>query len=172
MMICRVAGSLLSILLLIGSFGCQTGPGVGQAAPDFTATTDSGQPFKLSSHLSDKAVALYFHPNYEALGCFTRDCAFRERLRGYQRRNYDIVGVAYDTYEREKTYSARDELSFTRITDPNGIIARQYGVAVRDKPGGQGVYLVKRRAVLIDKDGQIDARLDVGPECACGPKFD
>ncbi len=156
---------------LIGLAGCQTGPKVGEMAPDFAAKTASGETFRLSEHLSKGPLALYFHPDYEVPGCFTRDCSFRDRLRGLQEKHYDIVGIGYATPEREETFPGKGSLQYTPIVDPDGAIARQYGVAVRNKPDGAGVYLLKRRTYLIGEDGRIESRLEVGPPCKCGPKL-
>jgi len=157
--------------LLFGVAGCQTGPKVGDMAPDFTAKTAGGETFRLSEHLSQGPMALYFHPDYEVPGCFTQDCSFRDRLRGLQEKHYNIVGIGYATMEREETFPTKGSLQYTPVLDPDGAIARQYNVAVRDKPDGAGVYLLKRRTYLIGADGRIESRMNVGPPCKCGPKL-
>jgi len=149
--------------------GCQTGPKVGEVAPDFAARTASGETFRLSEHLSNGPVALCFHPKCEVPGCFTPGGSFRDRLGELQQKHYSIVGVGYETMEREETAPMKGNMSYTSILDADGAIARQYGVAVCKKPDGAGVYLVKRRTYLIGRDGRIESRMDVCQSCRCSP---
>jgi len=161
----------LVVGLVVGVAGCQTGPKVGEMAPDFTAKTAGGETFRLSEHLSSGPVALCFHPDYEVPGCFPQNRSFQDRFGGLQQKQYSIVGVGYETADRKETALPKANLSYTSILDSDGVIARQYGVAVCDKLGGAGVYLVKRRTYLIGRDGRIESRMDVCETCERSPNL-
>ena len=166
-----VVGFCLAVGLVGGVAGCQTGSKVGEMAPDFLAKTAGGETFRLSEHLSNGPVALCFHPDYEVPGCFMPDRSFRDRLGELQQKHYSIVGVGYETVDREETFATKGNLPYTSILDSDGAIARQYGVAVCSKPDGAGVYLVKRRTYLIGRDGRIESRMDVCESCRCSPNL-
>ena len=167
-----VVGFCLAVGLVGGVPGCQTGPKVGEMAPDFVAKTASGETFRLSEHLSSGPVALCFHPDYEVPGCFPQNRSFRDRLGGLQQKQYNIVGVGYETADRKETALPKGNLSYTSILDSDGAIARQYGVAVRNKLDAAGVYLVKRRTYLIGRDGCIEScMMDVCQSCKCSPNL-
>jgi peroxiredoxin Q/BCP len=138
-------------------------------APDFTAKTAGGETFRLSEHLLSGPVALCFHPDYEVPGCFPANRSFGGRLGGLQQKPYSIVGVGYETGDRNETPLPKTDRSYTPILDSDGAIARQYGVAVRDKLDGAGVYLVKGRVYLIGRDGRIESRMDDCQSCKCSP---
>ena len=161
----------LGVGAMVGLAGCQTGPKVGEMAPDFAAKTAGGETFRLSEHLSGGPVALCFHPDYEVPGCFPPDRFFGGRLGGLHQKSYSIVGVGYETGDRNETSLPKPERSHTSILDSDGAIARQYGVAVRDKLDGAGVYLVKRRTYLIGRDGRIESRMDDCQSCRCSPNL-
>ena len=163
--VCLVVG------LVGGVAGCQTGPKVGEMAPDFMAKTAGGETFRLSEHLSRGPVALCFHPDYEVPGCFPQNRSFQDRFGELQQKQYSIVGVGYETADRKETALPKGSFSYTSILDSDGAIARQYGVAVRDKLDVAGVYLVKRRTYLIGRNGRIESRMDVCESCECSPNL-
>ena len=55
---------------------------VGDIAPDFEGTTDSGEKIKFSELAGKGNVVLYFYPKDETPGCTAEACAFRDEWQG------------------------------------------------------------------------------------------
>src|SRR5437588_12155181 len=71
---------------------------VGQKAPDFTVTNDTGQKVKLSDFKGKKLV-LYFYPKDDTPGCTAEACAFRDGIEEIKCRVEVVVGVSTNSVE-------------------------------------------------------------------------
>src|SRR5690606_8463044 len=56
---------------------------VGDRAPDFTAVTQDGQPFRLADYLGQKTVVLYFYPRDNTSVCTAQACSFRDAYEDF-----------------------------------------------------------------------------------------
>jgi len=147
------------VLLWAGVTGCQTAPRAGDLALDFTARSAEGKSFKLSELRGELPVALYFYPKGETPGHLSEAGRFREQLRQLKQEGREIIAVAEEPAKPPQTFEARDDLAMVKVTDPDGRIARKYGVPLRVKIlGDKSVQLRQRTLVLIDKDGRIESR--------------
>lgn len=83
----------------------------------------------------------------------------REQLRQLKHNGREIVAIAEQPSKAPQVFEARDDLAMVKVTDPDGRIARKYGVPLRVKMlGDKSVQLRQRTLVLIDKDGRIERR--------------
>ncbi len=158
-MLTRTGIIVSGVLLWVGVTGCQTTPLAGDPAPDFTARADDGKSFKLSDLRGRSSAALYFYPEGETPGYLSEAGRFREDLRQLKQEGREIVAIAEKPSRTPRAVEAHDDLAMVKVTDPDGQIARQYGVPLRVKAlGNKSPQLRERTLILIDKDGRIESR--------------
>ncbi len=51
---------------------------VGDVAPDFTLSSQTGEQVTLSDYRGKQAVVVYFYPKDNTPGCTAESCAFRD----------------------------------------------------------------------------------------------
>src|SRR5258707_10769242 len=90
-------------------------PAVGVPAPDFTLTSNEGQPTKLQEYRG-KWVVLYFYPKDFTSGCTLEAHNFQQDLAQYERANAVILGVSVDTAQSHKDFCAKEGLSFKLLS--------------------------------------------------------
>jgi thioredoxin-dependent peroxiredoxin len=99
----------------------------GQAAPEFTGTTDQGTAFSLSS-LRGRHVVLFFFPKANTMGCTMETRAFAENYAALRSAGYEVVGVSVDSVATQRQFGAKCSVEFPLIADGDKSIARSYGV--------------------------------------------
>lgn len=98
-----------------------------QPAPDFTATTVTGQPFRLSA-LRGQRVLLSFMRNAGCPICNLRVHELRQQADSLRAANTTVVLVYESPNATLREYLADVDLPFTFIGDPELTLYRQYGV--------------------------------------------
>ena len=99
----------------------------GKPAPDFEATTDTGERVKLSD-FRGKPVVLYFYPRDDTPGCTFQACGFRDTISEFERRGAVVLGVSPDDEASHVRFKQKYELPFILLADPEHAVAEQYGV--------------------------------------------
>ena len=136
----------------------------GAPAPDFTLTSDSGEPVTLSS-LRGKRVVLYFYPKDDTPGCTTQASSFRDAYGKFEERGAVVLGVSPDTEASHASFKAKHGLPFTLLADPEHEVAERYGVWVERTMDGKTSMGIKRSTFVIDEDGKVvNAMLGVTPD--------
>ncbi|WP_084039475.1 peroxiredoxin [Demequina sp. NBRC 110053] len=126
----------------------------GDAAPDFTATTDQGS-FTLSDQRG-KHVILYFYPAAMTPGCTTEACDFRDSLSALQAAGYEVVGISKDSPEKLAEFREAEGLTFTLVSDPDLEVQRAYGAWGEKMNYGKVVEGSIRSTVVVDPDGSVE----------------
>ena len=122
---------------------------VGAAAPDFSATTKTGEPTKLSSILAAKEpVIVYFYPKDETPGCTKEACAFRDAWNKFQDKHVGLVGVSRDTEKSHREFVKTHDLPFPLTADEDGTVAKSYGVK-------STLGMSDRVSFLVGPDGKV-----------------
>lgn len=103
---------------------------VGDEAPHFHAKDDTGQTWDSKDHFGKKTVVLYFYPADMTGGCTAQACGYRDALGDLESKNVEIVGVSGDTVENHQQFKKAYNLNFTLLADPEGKVARKFGVPV------------------------------------------
>ena len=127
---------------------------VGARAPDFTATTDTGEQISLSS-LRGKKVVLYFYPRDNTPGCTQEACDFRDREEALAAKGAVVLGVSTDSAASHEKFKAKHALPFTLLADPDKELVSAYGVYQEKKQYGRSFMGVVRTTFVIDADGVI-----------------
>lgn len=136
---------------------------IGDTAPEFEATTDSGEAVELSDYRGQRVV-LYFYPKDDTPGCTTQACGFRDNYVGIEERNAVVLGVSPDSQASHVKFKTKYDLPFTLLVDQDHSIAEQYGVWGEKKMYGRTYMGIVRSHFVIDEEGKIvDARVKVKP---------
>lgn len=157
---------LLFILLLIAApaFGAaadaETGPAVGQAAPEFRLQDQKGEWHTLAEERG-KWVVLYFYPKDFTPGCTTQVCAFRDDILELRKAGADVFGVSLDDVKSHAEFASKYKVPFRLLSDADSSVAKSYGVLTAKL----GVNYARRETFLIDPEGRIAKRyVDVDPK--------
>lgn len=127
----------------------------GDAAPDFTAPDQDGNPVSLSD-VSGRVV-LYFYPKDDTPGCTKEACSLRDSIEALEEdAGVTVIGVSADTVDSHAAFRDKYELPFTLLADPDKEIIEQYGVKGR-------LGTAKRVTFLIDEGVVEHVFRDVDP---------
>ncbi|WGQ12594.1 thioredoxin-dependent thiol peroxidase [Pedobacter gandavensis] len=126
----------------------------GQAAPDFTATDQDGNPISLNQ-FKGKKVVLYFYPKDNTPGCTAEACDFRDNYQGLIAKGIVVLGVSVDSEQSHQKFASKYELPFTLIADPDKKIVEAYGVWGEKNMYGKKYMGTNRKTFLIDENGII-----------------
>ena len=130
----------------------------GDAAPDFTLPTDSGDTLSLKD-LRGRKVVLYAYPAAMTPGCTTQACDFRDSLGSLQAAGYEVIGISPDTPAKLATFRERDAITFPLVSDQDKSVLTAYGAFGEKQMYGKTVTGVIRSTFVIDPDGKVDRAL-------------
>jgi peroxiredoxin Q/BCP len=130
----------------------------GDAAPDFTLTTDAGEQLSLSS-LRGRKVILYAYPAAMTPGCTTQACDFRDSLASLSAHGYEVIGISPDEPAKLAKFRDRDGITFPLVSDPDRSVLRAYGAYGEKQNYGRTVQGVIRSTFVIDEKGAIEHAL-------------
>ena len=126
----------------------------GKPAPDFTLTSDSGEPVTLSS-FRGRPVILYFYPKDDTPGCTTQACGIRDAYGEFERAGAVVLGVSPDSESSHVKFKDKFDLPFTLLADSDHAVAEQYGVWGEKTFAGKTYLGVQRSTFVIDADGNV-----------------
>jgi len=122
---------------------------VGDVAPDFTLSDQTGTPVRLHDLIGHKTVVLYFYPKDETPGCTIEARAFRDSYEQFSAKDAQVVGVSSDSVQSHRRFARRHNLPFLLLSDRDGAVRRLYGV---EKTLG---LLPGRVTYVIDQTGVV-----------------
>ncbi len=124
----------------------------GTIAPDFEAVAHTGDKVRLSQYRG-RIVVLYFYPRAMTPGCTRETVRFNELFDEFEKLGAVVLGVSTDPPERNRRFAEKHGVRFLLLSDPEGEIARAYGVL---RPNGKSA---ERVTFIIDGEGVIRAVL-------------
>lgn len=163
-------GLLLIGLIVLSQFGLtaqNTDFVIGEKLKAFSAKTEQGKKWKSKKVVGKKNLVVYFYPAAMTGGCTKQACAYRDDKLVLDRLNAVVIGVSGDTPESLALFKKAHDLNFTLLSDPNGEIAKTFGVPVKQAEKSivrtiAGVeYTLTRSATtarwtfVIDKEGKL-----------------
>lgn len=134
--------------------GKKAGVGVGEKAPDFSASDETGRCWSLKA-LKGKTVVLYFYPKDGTPGCTVEACDFRDRFDNFAKKKVVVLGVSPDTAKSHAGFKAKHALPFPLLVDEDSGICRAYGVWKKKTLGGRRSMGVERSTFVIGPDGVL-----------------
>ena len=124
---------------------------MGDVAPDFVLPASDGETYRLSDFKGEKAVVLAWFPRAFTSGC-TVECKSLAQ-NGDQIRQFDVsyFMASTDPVTKNAEFAADTEADFPLLSDPDGDVAKAYGVYTNG--------FARRHTFYIDRDGII-SRID------------
>jgi peroxiredoxin Q/BCP len=120
----------------------------GTTAPDFVALAHDGSHVALSE-LRGRTVILFFYTKDDTPLATREAIDFRDAALKLRQQGIQIIGVSTDAPEAHREFAASLRLPFPLLSDPNGNLARAFGV-----PFQYG--LDDRRTFVIGPSGTIE----------------
>ena len=127
----------------------------GDAAPDFTLSTDTGEQVTLSD-LRGRKVIVYFYPAAMTPGCTKQACDFTDSLDSLHAQGYEVLGISPDKPEKLAKFRERDGLTITLLSDPDKAVMTAWGAFGEKKLYGKVVEGVIRSTVVVGEDGTVE----------------
>lgn len=124
-------------------------PNVGELAPDFTLTDQSGASVTLSDYRGKKNVIVYFYPKDNTPICTLEACQFRDEYADFEGVDAEVLGISADDEARHKAFADKHRLPFKLLSDPDHAVAKKY-----DAMTTFGL-MAGRKTFVIDKEGKI-----------------
>lgn len=136
----------------------------GEAAPDFTAMTDTGERVSLSD-FRGRPVVLYFYPRDDTPGCTVQANGIRDAYAEFERAGVVVLGISPDDEASHVKFREKYDLPFTLLADPEHEVAERYGTWGEQRYRGRTYWGVKRTTFLVAADGSVAKVMhDVNPE--------
>jgi len=120
----------------------------GDRAPEFEGAAARGGTITLDDFLGKQVLILYFYPGDLEAASILQARLIKAKYEWYHKFGAEVVGVSADALETHEEFILREELPFPLISDPEGRMARAYGVSIR---GGRAV----RATFVVDKAGNV-----------------
>jgi len=123
---------------------------VGDHAPGFTLTSQSGQRVSLAEFRGGKsAVVLFFYPKDGTPVCTKEACSFRDAYEDFVQAGAVVIGVSADSWENHRAFASGHRLPFILLSDADGALRKAFGV-----PKTLGI-MPGRVTYVIDKEGIV-----------------
>ena len=129
-------------------------PAVGDLAPAFTLTDDTGT----SRSLEDERggwIVLFFYPKDFTPGCTTEVCEFRDHSADFEAAGATVWSVSVLDAASKAKFKAEHGLTYPLLADPDHAVAERYGVWVQKQNYGKTYFGIARTTFLIDPAGRI-----------------
>ena len=127
----------------------------GDKAPAFTLTSSTGAKVALKD-FAGQSLVLYAYPAAMTPGCTTQACDFRDNLAVFTGAGLAVVGISPDLPEKLATFTDKDALPFTLLSDPDHRVLEKYGAWGEKKLYGKVVTGVIRSTFVISPSGKIE----------------
>jgi thioredoxin-dependent peroxiredoxin len=130
-----------------------TAPTEGMPAPQFTAATVDGE--VSLAELKGQTVVLYFYPKDNTSGCTKEACGFRDVHDDMRALGAVVLGVSKDSLKAHANFTAKHELNFPLLSDPEREVIEAYGAWVEKRNYGRTYFGIERCTYLIDGEGVV-----------------
>ncbi len=149
----------------------------GFGALDFSLVNDQNEEWRLSDHLGN-VVVLLFYPQNETLVCTRQLCSVRDNWDKYLETKAEIVGISPGTPAEHRAFGQSRKLPIPLLADPGREITKVYGkhwlypinltraVVVIDAKG-----VVRNRDIMLRAFRPSDSRLITDIYAARGDAF-
>ena len=136
------------------TFAYDFAPEVGEPAPEFELNGiniryKNKTTWKLND-FKNKWLILYFYPKDFTAGCTIEAKGFSDLNYKFIKKNAEIVGISADTEESHDSFCNSKSISYTLLSDKNGIVSEKYGSWIPPYSD--------RNTFLISPDGKIAYR--------------
>lgn len=131
---------------------------VGDPAPDFTLTDDTGKQVSLSD-FRGRSVVVYFYPAAMTPGCTKEACDFRDNLAPLNDAGFEVLGISPDKPEKLARFREKEGLTFPLLSDPDRTVLSSWGAFGEKQNYGRTIMGVIRSTFVVNPDGTIGQAL-------------
>jgi thioredoxin-dependent peroxiredoxin len=129
----------------------------GAPVPPVAGTTQTGERVALNE-LSGKPLVVYFYPKDDTPGCTIEAQEIRDLWKEIQSTNAVVVGVSTDDAESHKAFADKHGLPFFLLPDPDHVIARAFGVPLRNGRASRVSFVFGRDGKLVKVFPEVTPR--------------
>ena len=134
-----------TLFLAMISFGTAAPLEVGSPAPRVSALTDEGSELNLADvYAANDYTLIYFYPKADTPGCTKQGCSLRDDYEALTDKGVAVIGVSYDTVEKQAAFKAKYMFPFTLLADTEKAVAKAFGA--------NGMIMASRSAYLVKGD--------------------
>lgn len=127
---------------------------IGDSVPDFTfSCTDSS--IHSFADLRGSNVVLYFYPKDNTPGCTLEGKDFKKLHESFLKYNTRILGVSRDNLLCHDKFSAKLDLPFALISDPDEALCKYFNVVIKNNFILRFLLGIERTTFFIDTNGII-----------------
>ena len=137
---------------------------IGTKAPAFEGQDENGNTVRLSDFAGKKLV-LYFYPKDSTPGCTAEACDLRDNYERFLALGYQVLGVSKDSAASHQRFSAKYELPFHLISDPDCTILKAYEAwGVKKMYGRETMgtlrttYVIDEQGIIVDAIGKVNTK--------------
>ena len=138
------------VFFLVASSSSLAALKVGDKAPNFRLNDQNNVTHQLSDY-EGSWVILYFYPKDDTPGCTTQACDFRDAVKRIIASKSVVFGLSLDSVESHKRFSEKNNLSFSLLSDEEGIAAKSYD----SLNNFIGFKSAKRNTFIINPEGLL-----------------
>jgi peroxiredoxin Q/BCP len=124
---------------------------LGDAAPPWRLNDDTGRAAALADAKDKAWVVLAFYPKADTPGCTKEMCSLRDALADLEGLDARVYGISLDDVVAQHAFREQHGLTFPLLSDPDGSVARKYGVLPA------GARFTQRATFVIDPSGIVRA---------------
>lgn len=128
---------------------------IGEKAPDYLGTNESGKDIRLSDY-KGKKVVLYFYPKDMTSGCTAQACNLRDHYSELQQAGYEIIGVSINDAKSHQKFIEKNQLPFTLIADTEHRLTEAFGAWGEKSMYGRKYMGTFRTTFIINEEGIIE----------------
>jgi thioredoxin-dependent peroxiredoxin len=142
---------------------------VGDALPDVSLKSQTGETVNLKDFVGQKCVVLYFYPKDDTPGCTKESCSFRDSYTAFQEAGAEVIGISGDDMASHQAFAAKHQLPFTLLSDEGNAVRKSFGVpSTFGILPGRVTYVIDRAGIVrhlfnsqLNFQGHIDESLKV-----------
>lgn len=127
----------------------------GSKASDFTLFDKDGNEVTLSE-FKGKKIVLYFYPKDDTPGCTKQACNFADNYNAFLAKGVIVLGISKDSVASHEKFSAKYNLPFPILADPELRAIKAYDVWQEKTSYGKTSMGVVRTTYIIDENGTIE----------------
>lgn len=121
---------------------------------DFSLLNQDEKIVKLSDYLGRKVI-VYFYPKALTSACSLQACQYQKCLNRFVEQNVVVLGISKDSPKVLKKFQIKYNLEFDLLSDPDLIVAKEFGAYGLKKMYGKDYYGIIRSSFLISEDGKL-----------------
>ncbi|MFP3029352.1 MAG: thioredoxin-dependent thiol peroxidase [Arsenophonus sp.] len=127
----------------------------GNKAPQFRLPDQYGEIIDLSNYFGQR-ILIYFYPKAMTTGCTIQACGLRDEMKKLKQINIKVFGISTDKTEKLFSFTEKEMLNFTLLSDHKHEVAEKFGVWGKKQFMGKTFDGIHRLSFLINTKGEIE----------------